>query len=120
MKNNRARFYGFTCLSRQNYADYYLPKVEEMDSITFGEYVRNDGCIAEITMKWYQRKDRQEISLEVFDDAVCLLGKPIIQHLFRLLKKVQKDKIVLTPDVFLHLLLSVGFEDTSDNKMQKQ
>lgn len=117
MKVKENTYYGFTCFSRQDYAHRIKRYVDETDSVTFGIYVRNDGCIAEMTMSWSPLQGKEVANLGVFNDAFSLLADTRIQDVFRLLKDYADDKKELTPEAFSRLLLYLGFEDNSDNKL---
>ena len=117
MKVKENPYYGFTCFSRQNYAQTIKLYGDENDSVEFGIYVRNDGCIAEMSMSWSTLQGKEVPKLAAFDDAFLLLVDPKIQDMFRLLQGYADDKKELTPEAFSRLLLYLGFEDESDIKL---
>jgi len=113
MENTKG-FYGFTCMSRQNYFQNLTQiniDMGEADRVIFGIFYPDGGCDAEMSMTWRILNDEEVPRFEVFSDAFELLKK---EKVSRLIDDLTED---MTPDSFSQLLITHGFKDMSDNPL---
>lgn len=106
-------YWGFTCHSRQNYAKKGVQDFD--DEIMYGIFARSGGCLMEMQMLWDKLAGDSVPRLRVFSDALAMLDCPTHKKLISRL--AGSEKKLFTPDEFSRLLLSLGFEDDSDNQL---
>ena len=106
-------YWGFTCYSRQNYAKKGVEAFD--DEIMYGVLARSGGCLMEMQMLWDKLAGDSVPRLKVFSDALPMLNCPTHKKLISRLAALEKK--LFTSEEFSRLLLSLGFEDDSDNKL---
>lgn len=106
-------YWGFTCYSRQNYAKKGVQDFD--DEIIYGVFARSGGCLMEMQMLWDRLAGNSVPRLKVYSDALTMLDCPTHKKLISRLASLEKK--LFTPDEFSRLLLSIGFEDNSDNQL---
>lgn len=115
MKLKDNEYLGFTQLSRMDYK--HLMKNDTKDKITFGIYVRDEGCISEVSVIW---PTNYSPYIRVFPDSVdaVLAAADIVLNKFNNPEKFGFDGCV-PPDLFAQWLIEAGFEDCSDKPLSK-
>lgn len=101
-------YYAFTQNSRMNFST--VPYGKCIDSIVFGIYVKNDGCISEAAMIWEKCGDEIMSYIRMFCDGI----KAVFSEKFKTIANEIDEKESITPPQFAELLIKHGFEDESD------
>ncbi len=106
-------YYGFTHFSRMDYRDN--PHSEWVDQITFGLYVRGDGCVSEASVCWENLSGKLCPNFRIFDDGIKAAFSP------RFLAVVDRlrDAENFTPEQLSEVLIAQGFEDCSDEPLKR-
>lgn len=108
-------YYGFTHFSRMEYSD--IPKDDSfIDEITFGLYVRNDGCISEASIVWENLMGKPVFYVRSFGDGL----KATFSQKFISIVNELKLQEYYSPEEVARLLIAEGFEDDSDRPLDKQ
>lgn len=105
-------YYGFTHFSRMSYKDAMPSDVEDM--ITFGLYVRNDGCISEASVCWSNLDGKLCPYFRIFDDGI----KAAFSARFLAVVDKLRNAGNFTPNQMAEVLISQGFEDRSDEPLK--
>lgn len=105
-------YYGFTHFSRMSYKDAMPSDVEDM--ITFGLYVRNDGCISEASVCWSNLDGKPCPYFRIFDDGI----KAAFSARFLTVVDKLRNAGNFTPNQMAEVLISQGFEDRSDEPLK--
>lgn len=105
-------YYGFTHFSRMSYSDN--PKDNSfIDEITFGLYVRNDGCVSEATIVWEYLMGKPVFYVRSFGDGL----KAAFSQKFISIVNELKSQEYYSPEEVARLLINEGFEDDSDRPL---
>ncbi len=108
-------YYGFTHFSRMNYSN--LPRERGfIDEITFGLYVRDEGCISEASIHWEYLSGKPVYYIRVFDDGL----KAAFSQKFLAVAEELKYDGYLAPEQVAGFLVSEGFEDRSDRPLKEK
>ncbi len=108
-------YYGFTHFSRMSYSD--LPREPGfIDEITFGLYVRGDGCVSEACIHWEYLSGKPVYYIRVFDDGL----KAAFSQKFLAVAEELKYDGYLSPEQVAGFLISEGFEDKSDKPLKEK
>lgn len=100
------QYLGFYQHSRAYYDQSAPLKKGVVDEVMFGLFVKEDGCIWELPMRWY-KLDKPTPKLEIYLENLS----PLLE-LKDLLNNLQNPKNrYITPDEFCALLLKLGFVD---------
>lgn len=104
-------YYGFTHFSRMSFSN--IPHSDFEDEITFGLYVRNDGCISEASVRWELLDGKLVPAFRIFEDGI----KAAFSSKF--LAVVDKLRYMgdFTPVQLAELLITQGFEDHSNEPL---
>ena len=105
-------YYGFTHFSRMFYKDAMPSDVEDM--ITFGLYVRNDGCVSEASVCWCNLDVKPCPYFRIFDDGI----KAAFSARFLAVVDKLRNAGNFTPNQMAEVLISQGFEDRSDEPLK--
>lgn len=103
-------------LNRSDRGFYWFSKAwyntltgDDKHNITFGLYCEEgkEGCIGEMSMRWYNLGGKVTPKLECFDDSFAVLASfpDLIYELAKL------DNTDFTEEQFVKLLLELGFKD---------
>lgn len=107
-------FWGFTCFSRQSYADKISLECE--DEIMLGVYSKGGGCTCEMAIRWHKLSiDICAPRIECFDEAWAILYAPIFTRFLNLLMESHRQN--LRPDEMSRALIFSGFIDLSDQPL---
>lgn len=104
-------FWGFTCLSRQNYARTVRSNC--VNQIMLGIQCNEGGCLCELAIRWHMLTNVPVARLEVFDEAWTLFQTPTFAAVLENLTQMCKNHTP-TPDEVSTLLIVYGFTDQSD------
>lgn len=108
-------FWGFTCFSRQEYADL-VPR-DCVDRIMLGIQSREGGCYCEMGICWHNLGSCIAPQIECFDDAWAMLLTARFRELVQRLLAGGRN---LTPEQISHILIDCGFADMSDNPLPEK
>lgn len=108
-------FWGFTCFSRQKYADK-LPQDAD-DEIMLGLQCESGGCLCELAFRWHMIAGSTVPRLEVYDSAWPVFQTPTFAAVMQQLSRMAADGNELTPDEVSALLIANGFKDESDRPL---
>lgn len=103
-------FWGFTCYSRQDYANVTLQDAE--DEIMLGIQHPDGGCLCELKISWHRLGGKLVPQLNVFSEAWHLLNTPTFQKVLNQLAR-EKESLA-SPNEVSALLIQCGFTDLSD------
>lgn len=106
-------FWGFTCFSRQSYAE--TVPLDCVDQIVLGIQCRDGGCYCEMAIRWHNLGRQTALRIECFDDAWAVLQTPTFAEVLRKLMAEEKEN--LFPEKVSRLLISCGFIDMSDTPL---
>ncbi len=107
-------YFGFTHFSRMEYGDLKMP-TEFIDEITFGLYVRNDGCISEATIRWEYLSGKPVYHIGIYDDGL----KAAFSQKFLAVAAQLKNDGYLSPEEICRILIAEGFEDNSSKPLKE-
>lgn len=108
---NKDVYYGFTHFNRMSYSNIVHPEFK--DEITFGLYVRNDGCISEASVRWEHLDGRYVPAFHIFEDGIRAAFST------KFLTVVDELRYMgdFTPVQLAEILIEQGFEDHSDKPL---
>lgn len=110
ISNSHDLYWGFTCLSRQNYTNEVRKEGE--DEILYGIYNQDRGTLAEIRITWDKVRVHVCIPAEAFPLMISPTHEKVMERLLEL-------GDVFTPEAFSEVLKEMGFEDNSDIELIK-
>jgi len=106
-------YYGFTCYSRMHYRA--AVQIDMLDEITFGIYVRGEGCVSEATIGWKRVGAAPTFFVRAYSDGLQAAYSQKFQAVVNELKIDEH----FTPEEVSNYLISEGFEDCSDEPLRK-
>lgn len=113
MNLRKNKYLGFTQFSRMEYKNLMPHNIK--DKITFGIYMRNDGCISEVSAIWPTDTPPY---IRVFPDSAEAII-PALDVIFKKFNNPEKFgfKDSVSADLFAKWLIEAGFEDDSDEPL---